>query len=40
MWKFKKQPVKEVPKPKPEQKKEETAAKVKRDKSPLSRIKR
>ena len=40
MWKFKKQPVKEAPKPKPEQKKEETAANVKRDKSPLSRIKR
>ena len=40
MWKFKKQPIKEVPAPKTQQKKEKTTANVRRDKSPLSRIKR
>jgi len=40
MWKFKKQPIKEVPEPKTQQKKEKTTANVRRDKSPLSRIKR
>ena len=40
MWKFKNQPIKEVPEPKTQQKKEKTTANVRRDKSPLSRIKR
>ena len=40
MWKFKKQPKKEEPAPKPQQKKEEPNVINKRDKSVLSRIKR
>ena len=40
MWKFKKQPKKEEPAPKPQQKKQKPTASIKRDNSVLSRIKR
>ena len=40
MWKFKKQPKKEEPAPKPQQKKQKPTANIKRDNSVLSRIKR
>ena len=40
MWKFKKQPKKEDPGPKPQQKKQKSTASIKRDNSVLSRIKR
>ena len=40
MWKFKKQPKKEEPDPKPQQKKQKPTASIKRDNSVLSRIKR
>ena len=40
MWKFKKQPKKDEPAPKPQPKKQKSTASIKRDNSVLSRIKR